>query len=127
MCVLSATRLLQLPKLKTTIFLTWAKVYLIQRTGPDFFLVDDLFEVIHFKKIINKKKFSKIPPLLENGVSVANFQMKANIFNDHFVEQCSLINNDCALPNFVSGCNSSLSDIEITREKFFSVTKVATA
>ena len=71
------------------------------------------------EKIINKKKFSNIPLLLENGVFVNNFQMKANIFNDHFVEQCSLINNKSALPNFVSRCNSSLSDVEITGVKNF--------
>ena len=51
------------------------------------------------KKIINKNKFSNIPPLLENGVFVTNFQIKANIFNDHFVKQCSLINNESTLPN----------------------------
>ena len=50
-------------------------------------------------KIINKKKFSNIPPLLENGVFVTNFQTKANIFNNHSVEQCSLISNDSVLPN----------------------------
>ena len=74
-----------------------------------------------FKKIINKKKFSNIPPLLENRVLVKNFQMKANIFNDHFVEQCSLINNEGTLPTLVSRCNSSLSDVEITGEKIFSI------
>ena len=36
-------------------------------------------------KIINKKRFSNVPPLLENRVFVTNFQTKANIFNDHFV------------------------------------------
>ena len=74
-----------------------------------------------FKKIINKKKFSNIPPLLENRVFVTNFQMKANIFNDHFVKQCSLINNGSTLPTFVSRCNSSLSDVEITGEKMLSI------
>ena len=73
------------------------------------------------KKIINKKKFLNIPPLLENGVFVTNFQMKADIFNDHFVEQCSLINNESTLSNFVSRCNSSLSDVEITGEKILSI------
>ena len=72
-------------------------------------------------KIINKKKFSNIPPLLENGVFVTNFQAKANIFNNHFFEQCSLISNDSVLPNPVSRCNSSLSSVEITREKISSI------
>ena len=73
---------------------------------------------ITLNKTINKKKFSNIPPLLENGVFVTNFQTKANIFNNHFVEQCSLISNDSVLPNPVSRCNPSLSIVESTREKF---------
>ena len=73
------------------------------------------------KTIINKKKYSNSPPLFENGVFVTNFQMKANIFSDHFVEQCSLINDESTLPNFVSRCNSSLSDVEITGKKILSI------
>ena len=72
-------------------------------------------------EIINKKKFSNIPPLLENGVFVTNFQTKASIFNNHFVEQCSLISNDSVLPNPGSRCNSSLSSVEITGEKILSI------
>ena len=68
-------------------------------------------------KIINKKRFSKVPPLLENGVFVTNCQTKANTFNDHFVEQCSVITNDSILPNLVSGCDSLLSNVEVTGEK----------
>ena len=48
---------------------------------------------------------------------VTNFQTKANIFNDHFVEQCSVIINDSVLPNLVSRCDSLLSHVEITGEK----------
>ena len=78
---------------------------------------------VTLNKIINKKKFSNIPrpPLLENGVFVTNFQTKANIFNDHFVEQCSLINSDSVLPNIVSRCDSSLSSIEIIGEKILKI------
>ena len=72
-------------------------------------------------EIISKKKFSNVPPLLENGVSVTNFQTKANIFNNHFVEQCSLISNDSLLPNPVFRCNSSLSSVEITDEKILNI------
>ena len=52
---------------------------------------------------------------------VTNFQAKANIFNNHFVEQFSLIPNDSVLPIPVSRCNSSLSSVEITGEKFLSI------
>ena len=72
-----------------------------------------------FNKIINKKRFSNVPPLLENGVFVTNFQTKANIFNDHFVEQFSVIINDSILPNFTSRCDLLLSNVEITGEKYY--------
>ena len=72
-------------------------------------------------KIINKKKFSNILPLLENGVFVTNFQTRVNIFNNHFVEQCSLISNDSVLPNPVCRCISSLSGVKITEEKNLSI------
>ena len=72
-------------------------------------------------KIINKKRFSNVPPLLENGVFVTNFQTKGNIFNDHFVEQCSVIINDSILPNFTSRCDSLLSNVEITGEKILHI------
>ena len=62
-----------------------------------------------------------MPPLLENGVFVTNFQTKANIFNNHFVEQCSLISDHSVLPNPVSRCNSSLSNVKITGEKVLSI------
>ena len=72
-------------------------------------------------KIINKKRFSNVPPLLENGVFVTNFQTKTNIFNNHFVEQCSVIINDSVLPNFASRCDSLLSNVEITGEKILHI------
>ena len=72
-------------------------------------------------KIINKRRFSNVPPLLENRVFVTNFQTKANIFNDHFVEQCSMIINDSVLPNFASRCDSLLSNVEITGEKILHI------
>ena len=70
-------------------------------------------------KIINKKRFSNVLSLLKNGVFVPNFQTKANIFNDHFVEQCSVIINDSVLLNLVSRCDSS--NIEITGEKILHI------
>ena len=72
-------------------------------------------------KIINKKRFSNVPPLLENRVFVTNFQTKANSFYDHFVEQCSVIINDSVLPNLVSRCDSLLLNVEITSEKILHI------
>ena len=69
-------------------------------------------------RIINKKKTMNIPPLLENGLFVTNFQTKADIFNELFVQQCSLNQNNSALPRFFSRCNTVLENIEIIQVKF---------
>ena len=45
-------------------------------------------------KIINEKKMTNIPPLLENGIIVTNFETEADIFNNLFVQQCSVHVND---------------------------------
>ena len=69
---------------------------------------------------MNKSSIRKIFQL-QNGVFVTNFQTKVNIFNDHFVEQRSLTNNDSVLPNFVSRCDSSLSNVKVTGEKILKI------
>ena len=40
-------------------------------------------------KLMNKKSIAGIPPILENGIIVTNVDIKANILNDFFVQQCS--------------------------------------
>ena len=73
-------------------------------------------------KIVNKKKATNIPPLLENGLFVTNFQNKAEIFNDCFVQQCSLNMNDSALPrSFITRCNNLLETIEIDADKLLKI------
>ena len=37
---------------------------------------------ITLNRIINKKEMTNMPPLLENGISVTNFQKKTDIFNN---------------------------------------------
>ncbi len=68
-------------------------------------------------RLINKKKVSNIPPLLENGLFVTNVQTKANILNDYFVKQCCMIATGSSLPNFRPRCNSVLENMNIDREK----------
>ena len=40
-----------------------------------------------YKRLINNKKNTNIPPIMENGKFVMNFQTKANIFNQYFANQ----------------------------------------
>ena len=73
----------------------------------------------HFEQNHQQEKvFQYIPPLLENGVFVTNFQTKAKIFNNHFVRQCLLISNDSVLPNPVSRCKSSVQCRNYWRKNF---------
>ena len=41
--------------------------------------------------VLNKAKIPIIPPLLENGIFVMDFTEKAQIFNNHFMLQCTTI------------------------------------
>ena len=62
-------------------------------------------------RIINKKKVSNIPPLLENDVT--NIQVKADIFNVYFVAQCCTMVTGSSLPRFVPKCSSIMDNIHI--------------
>ena len=69
------------------------------------------------KKILNKSKTSVIPLLFVNGVFVTNFQTKADIFNDHFVEQCSIVPNSSLLPPFFFRTQARLCNFEVNQTK----------
>ena len=47
------------------------------------------------------------------------FQTKTDIFNDFFVQQCSL--NNSALPDLLTKCYNSLDDIEIDPAKVLTI------
>ena len=70
-----------------------------------------------FNKLINKKKFSNIPPLFDHGLFVTNVEAKANIFNDYFVSQCCAVTTGSTIPSFISRGLVWLQNIEIDREK----------
>ena len=69
-----------------------------------------------FKRFSNKSKMSNIPPLLDNNTYVTNFQTKANMFNNYFADQCTILDNDSALPQNLFKTNEKISDIQITNE-----------
>ena len=48
------------------------------------------------------KKIPIIPPLLVDDNLVTNFEAKANIFNDFFSKQCSILDNASVLPQHLS-------------------------
>ena len=51
------------------------------------------------KSLFSDRKLPIIPPILSNNNFVTDFHAKANIFNQFFAEQCTVINNSSVLPN----------------------------
>ena len=67
------------------------------------------------KTFLNNKKIPCIPPLLHNGKFIIDFKEKAELFNDFFSKQCSLVNNNSKLPSVLTKkmCKS-LSSVEFS-------------
>ena len=51
------------------------------------------------KSFFIDKKLPVIPPLLVNNEIVSDFKVKANLFNDYFARQSSLLRNTSTLPD----------------------------
>ena len=64
---------------------------------------------------------TNIPPLLENGVFVTNCETKADVFNESFAKQCSLLPNDNPIPAFTPTCDEILASVGIDRLKVLSL------
>ena len=48
---------------------------------------------------LGKRKTPNIPPLIVNDFVVSDFTTKADLFNNFFASQCSLVVNSSTLPN----------------------------
>ena len=62
-----------------------------------------------------------IPPILLNGVFIANFQNKANLFNEFFVQQCSILQNGSVSPHIDCKTNVSKFSVSINEAKIISI------
>ena len=65
------------------------------------------------KTFYNKRKIPLIPPLLVNNSFVTDFKEKANLFNESFCKQCTLVPNDTTLPKLLVTPNETLSSLDI--------------
>ena len=70
--------------------------------------VQQIWAIIN--SFLKKAKSLSIPPILLNNIFITDIQEKANLFNDYFAQQCTLIDGG-PLPFFVSKTSKSLSDI----------------
>ena len=69
------------------------------------------------KTLFNGKKIPVIPPIFFNNQTITDFKAKANIFNKHFSDQCSVISNNSVLPeNYRPFTNDELKSFDIKEE-----------
>ena len=75
--------------------------------------------------VLNKAKVPNIPPLLENGLFITDFTEKAQLFNDHFINQCMVINTGSEIPQYDASESSSLiNDFTISDDKMLNIISV---
>ena len=64
------------------------------------------------KTFLNNKKIPCIPPLFHDNDFATDFQKKAEIFNNFFAKQCTVVPNSSILPSvFIRKTNKSLSTL----------------
>ena len=72
--------------------------------------------------VLNKAKTPIIPALLENGVFITDFSEKAQLFDDHFVLQCTEINIGIEIPRDETTVHYTLiNDVAISEEKILAI------
>ena len=103
----------------------------------------------HYKKLANKLKYppllgpkaywsilngflgkAKIPmilPLFVNNSFEADVFKKANIFNNHFANQCAVLNNDSVLPELTFASDCRINDFLIQNDNVIKIINPAKA
>ena len=67
-----------------------------------------------YKRLINNKKNTNIPPILDNGSFISNFKEKAVRFNKLFAGYCTIFENDSEIPSTSTPLtNNILGDIDV--------------
>ena len=74
-------------------------------------------------RFIGRGKIPIIPPLNVNGELVTDFAKKANLFNNFFADQCSVLSNDSTLPDFSYCTNHRISEVELSDERILKIIK----
>ena len=74
------------------------------------------------KTFYNDKKIPLIPPLLVDDKHVTDIKTKANIFNEYFAEQCTLLKNNSVLPiNQTFLTQSRLTSLDFNEEEILKI------
>ena len=76
------------------------------------------------KIFLNHKKIPCIPPIYRNNNYITDFKEKAQIFNDFFAKQCTLVGNSSKLPtNSFKRTNNLLSTISFAKDDIAKIIK----
>ena len=76
------------------------------------------------KTVLNNKKIPCIPPIYHNSNYITDFKEKAQIFNNFFAKQCTLVENSSKLPTDSSKrINKLLSTISFTKDDIANIIK----
>ena len=76
------------------------------------------------KTFLNNKKIPCISPIYHNNNYITNFKKKAQIFNDFFAKQCTLVENSSKLPtNSFKRTNNLLSTISFAKDDIAKIIK----
>ena len=67
--------------------------------------------------VLNKAKIPIMPSLLENGLFVTDFTEKAQLFNDYFILQCTMINTGSEIPEHIPVTSTLINSFVISEEK----------
>ena len=71
--------------------------------------------------VLNNAKNPIIPPLLEKGLFVTDFSEKAQIFNDYFIFQCTIIETSSEIPKGTPVTTPLISDFSISDKKILNI------
>ena len=74
-----------------------------------------------FKRISNKTKQLNIPTIVLNDTYISNFAKKANIFNDYFADQCTILDNDSTLPEVNYKTMASTNHVDMSTHKIINI------
>ena len=102
MCVIPPINLSK--KLSLHIILTWVINFPTLKQDKNLFWSA-------YKKVVNTKSTTNIPPIIENGIFISNFKKNADIFNDYFSNQCTINDNGSVLPRVVPKTEALLSRV----------------
>ena len=78
--------------------------------------------MVNSQGILQRQKIPLIPPILVDDKHVTDIKTKANIFKEHFAEQCTLLKSNSVLPiNQTLLTQSRLTYLDFNEEEILKI------